>query len=214
MASVLVSGEGNSSMGCFCQSVYSRGKSAFSPARRASTKLDSQAPVSQELSSLVLGGCCPATAMPSLVETYGMASGPVKPKREKSPCGFDHSLGTMIPASAGAGSIPVRSNCAAICENFRNSTPCGRSLRSQVVSPNWVSCGERRYGTFRYCSGAASVKHHRRKPFAPAPREEYMLTRSNAATASGVYCADEAPISWIMVGRPAPPDNAVSKAAP
>src|SRR5271166_1515478 len=78
--SVLVNGEGISSNGRFCQSSYSRGKSAFIAARRASTKDDNHEPVIQRFSSPKLGCDCPATLPPSSVETYGTTSGPVKPK--------------------------------------------------------------------------------------------------------------------------------------
>ena len=92
--------------------------------------------------------------------------------------------------------------------NARSSRPAGRSSRSHVVSPNWVSCGARRYGTRANVPGAASVKHHRRKPFAPAASAEYIVTRSKRAMRSGLYCADDAPSSWIIVGLPAPDESA------
>src|SRR5437870_2745738 len=62
---VLVSGDGSRTAGYFCQSLYSRGISDFIPPRRASIKLLNHDPVIQALSSLKLGGCCPATAWPS-----------------------------------------------------------------------------------------------------------------------------------------------------
>ncbi len=41
-----------------------------------------------------------------------------------------------------------------------------------------------------------------------------MLTRSNWVIFSGEYCAEDAPISCTITGRPAPRLSAVSKAAP
>ena len=136
---VPVMGEGMNSMGRFAQSAYSRGKSAFRCARRANTKEVRAEPISQRLAALTSGWACPGMASASEVETYGVTSGPVSPKCEKSPCGFAHSSGITIPISAGAGLTPARSSCLTTWEIFLNSRASGLSCRSQVVIPQPVS---------------------------------------------------------------------------
>src|ERR1019366_7470662 len=157
LLAVLVSGDGRKSMGYRDQSSYSRGNSDFRPARCARINVFSAELISHWLSALVFGGGCPGIASPSKVETYGVTSGPVRPKREKSPCGFAHSSGITMAISAGAGDTWARSNWPTIFENFLNSVASGLSCRSQAVIPHCVSCGVRRYGALRYCCGDASV---------------------------------------------------------
>ena len=117
----------------------------------------SQAPTSQRFNSLWSRYSLPETAAPSWVETYGIGLALFNPRLEKSPCGFDHSRGTMIPAVLG---LRLQSSQIHLFEHLAEFAKFD-SLRAVLAVPGGqAKLGLMRGAQVRHAlesSGAASV---------------------------------------------------------